>query len=287
MDNLAEQLNSLFNINSNNTEYFEKYKEYYEINKITGSKKELKRIFRSYLKHLGCESFSIFNKNYYMHLGHSEEDAVTIVKNLQSENSKKRHLKYTKTEISKQSAWSIDYWLNKGLSKEDAEHEILKINYSSSIGYSKKDYIDILDNISQKTKNAHKRGDYINSYNKVSKEEIDFFKKISSFLEVKHSTLFINVKNSKLTDKAGYSIDGYINTESGIIGIEYDGLYWHNIEKDDIRDNEIFSCRADIIGIIRISSRFFKNENINKLKNDILNGINEIKSKKRKKIRYY
>ena len=159
MCNIIEQLNSLFNINTDNVEYLNDFKEYYELNKINGSRKELKRIFRSYLKHLGCDNFSIFNKRYYTFLGHSEESAADIIKKIQSENSKKRYLKYSKSEISKQSVWSLEYWLTKGYSQEEANHKILEINYSSKVGYTEKDYTDILKNISQKTKNAHKRGD--------------------------------------------------------------------------------------------------------------------------------
>ncbi len=276
-------------INFKNDEYLKRFRLYYENYCKNKTNKELKRIFRRYLKENGLINYSILNKDYYIQLGYSEQDSIKFVQEIQSKNATSRIKKYNKFELSSQSVWSKQYWKNKGYNDEEATNEVLNRNYSSKVGYSEDEYINVIKQISKKTKKAHKNGAYINSYNKISLEEIDFFKWLIENVDknILHNALYINVKNSSITNKSGYSIDGYLKTENGIIGIEYDGLYWHSIKQDNIRDNEIFSCRNDIIGILRISSRYFKKEDEERIKKDILYGISEIKSKKRKKIRYY
>lgn len=274
-------------INYNNDKYILELYEFYNQNKKTGSNKELKKIFSLFLKKFNLKNFSILNKNYYCALGYSENEASEKVKNIQSKNAIKRHKKYTKSEVSAQSVWSKKFWLKKGLNDKDAKKKVHELNYSSKEGYTEDEYNLVINKFSNNAKNAHKRGVYIKSYNKISDEEIIFFNWLSTFSKIKHKTLWVNVVNSKLTNKAGYSIDGYLKIKEGLIGIEYDGIYWHKIEKDNIRDKEIFECRNDIIGILRVSSRYFKSTDKEKIKKDILYGINEIKNKKRKKIRYY
>jgi len=224
---------------------------------------------------------SIFSISHWIELGYNENESINIVKKIQSDNSKKRLSKYTKRELSEQSVWSKKFW-----EKTDTPHKYKQYNKMCPEFYdSIEDYTKMLELHSKTISNNIKAGKYDNflSPSTISKKEIDFFNYISTYIDCKHIQFKINCRKNGGTL---YFADGYIKKSNGIILLEFDGIYWHNIEYDKNRDSLILETRQDIIGIIRISDKYYS-----KYKNNIINNleyaIKQIESKKCKVIRFY
>ena len=63
-------------------------------------------------------------------------------------------------------------------------------------------------------------------------------------------------------------------------------LYWHNQSYDEIKDSIVLDVRPDVIGIIRVSCEYFKQNKITIIKK-LNNAINQIKSKECNRIKLY
>lgn len=249
------------------------------------SKKKIKRIIRNYIG-LAKNKSTIFSKQYWISLGWNEILALEKVKSLQTSNSNKRHLKYTKDEISKQSIWSKAYWKD-----SDNPNGYKQFNSSSREFYkSDIEYAEKKIKLSENTKYNHSIGIHRNSYGCISKSEINFFKILCELNNnIKHKSIRIDVRDSNLSKHKFRIPDGYIEVDNKIIIIEYDGHVWHNEIDDEIRTSEILECNNNIIGFIRFGHIYAsKNKNNKKeLIKNINDGITKIKNKECKTVKYY
>lgn len=224
---------------------------------------------------------SIFNSKHWIELGYSKKKSINIVRHIQSSNSNKRLLKYTPEELSSQSVFSKEFWKNTNTPEKYKE-----FNYTCREHYSTDtDYQKMKESISERNSANIKLGLHDNFLkpNIISNKEVEFFDFIKQFINVNHLQYTINCRkhHGKI-----YFADGYIKLNNKIILIEFDGIYWHNVANDIKRDLNILETRDDIIGIIRISDKFFKKHR-SKIKNSIDYGIKEIKSKENQTIRIY
>lgn len=233
---------------------------------------------------------SVINKEYWINKGLTEKETIIKIKNIQSINSKKRYEKYSKIELKKQSIWSKDFWIERGYSEKDAMEKYKSYNYACREFYKTDDEYNIIKSlISEKTKKFIKNNPekYKSFFGSISKEELIFFKNIKiEGLNIFHKTFIINIKTDNRLNKGIVKYDGYLKLKEGIILIEYDGLYWHNQVYDDIKDDIALDIRPDIIGIIRISDEYFKN-NKKELNNKLYESIKKIESKKSRRIKLY
>jgi hypothetical protein len=232
---------------------------------------------------------SPLNKEHWLKKGFSENDAIIKIKEIQSNRSNLRYEKYTKEEISRQSTWSIDYWINKGFSKEDAIKKVHEKNYSCREFWNSDDeYNEIKKIISKKTSDFIKNNPeiYKSFFGSISKEEISFFKDISTHINnIKHIEFIVNIKKSKELEQGIIKYDGYFKDDDSLILIEYDGLYWHKQDYDEIKDKICLETRNDVNGIIRISCDAYKNNN--KIINLIQDAIRKIKNKECNRVKIY
>jgi hypothetical protein len=225
---------------------------------------------------------------YYISRGYSEDDAIKMVSGYQKKFTEIKNQKYSREELSQMSVWSVAYWIGLGFSEEESKKIIRKYNGSCKECYSdEQEYYRHIQKMSES-----KKALYIDNPDKFwrertpysSKEENVFFDNLSSFLsDVKHLHFGINVQNTMLCDvynKQYIVCDGYIKCDNGIIILEYDGGYWHNMEYDEIRDKVIMSVRDDILGIIRVNDLYVKNNNIQSIKKAVEYAIKDIKGKK-------
>jgi len=230
---------------------------------------------------------------YWLNKGLSLEKAKKELHDYQSKNSKIAWEDSTKMKIN--NPIFKEYWVNKGYSINESKKIINPSNREYYRYKSDSDYEKYKLRASERVKTLWEKGIYDENHllyrtRYTSKEEkifFDYIIKENIYDNIKYEPFGINVRKSKL-NKYFLVYDGYIKTENGIILLEYDGTYWHNIKEDDFKDYEVLKIRKDIIGIIRITDTYFKNNklNINKIKKDIKDGINKIKSKKCKTIRY-
>jgi hypothetical protein len=227
---------------------------------------------------------------YWLNKGFTESVARDKIKGIQSRNSNKRYEKYTKEEISSQSVWSKSYWLNKGLCEADAIYEVSKHNYAHRNFWETDDeYAEIKKIIGKKTSTFIKENPevYASFFGSISKEEILFFDMLCEHnTNINHKQFIVNVKKSIELNQGIVKYDGYIKTSAGIILIEYDGLYWHNQSYDEIKDRITLAIRTDILGIIRVSCKHFKDNNKQTIKK-INNAIEQIKNKEGNRIKIY
>lgn len=226
---------------------------------------------------------------YWIKNGYTEEESLEKIKEAQANSGKKAWEDSIK--MKNNSPMFKEYWENIGYSKEDA----LRKRNPSCRDYFKynsdKDYEEKIIRMSEQTKALWQDDNFINKQRyesrPISQEEIDFFTLITNDItDIKHKPFGINVKN--FSDNKKYFVcDGYIKIDEGIIIFEYDGTYWHNLEEDNLKDNLIFKAREDIIGIIRITDSYYKQnkKNKNNIIKEINEAINKIKSKECKKIR--
>lgn len=126
----------------------------------------------------------------------------------------------------------------------------------------------------------------------ISKEEINFFDILNSFdLNILHKQFLVNISRCKCNDKNVKIYDGYLKTDNGIILFEYDGSYWHNEDNDKLYDDCVLDIRKDILAIIRYNDHYVKYltklKDINKIKEDTINAIEEIKNNKKGIYKFY
>ena len=226
--------------------------------------------------------------NYWLAKGFSESDSVLKVKEYQSNSGKIAWEDPIKMKTN--SPVYKEYWVSKGLSEIDA---IKKVNPNSTdyYGYNTiDDYNKHILKVSANIKNNWLNGAYDNKhikYQYFSKEEKIFFNLVKDEIDIICEPFGINVIKSNIENKYFYS-DAYIKINDKIILLEYDGTYWHNIEKDEIRDTIIFETRQDIIGIIRIKDSTYKSykNDFKKIIQKLKHGIKEIESGKRTTIKF-
>lgn len=230
-------------------------------------------------------------KEYYMSRGYSEKVSNEKVCEYQRKCVDIKNKKYTRDELSKMSVWSIYYWIELGFNENEAKQIIRKYNcYCKECYANEDDYYKQIQKLSDSKKELYKSNPDKFWRERVpysSKEENAFFDNLSSvMLEVKHLHFGVNVQNTELSlkyNKQYVVCDGYIKYDDGVIILEYDGGYWHNIEYDKIRDSVLLNLRNDILGIIRINDTFVKNNNIQTIKKEVEYAIKDIKSKKCKR----
>lgn len=313
--------NTFKDFNFNNISHFDEFYEFYKRNNTFPNNKAksigvCKKFFMQFRKSPACSQITVdywksmgyFDENeiknkisclqkqrsnisvdYWINNGYTIDDAKEKIKSIQQKNLTKKYSKYTKEELKNQSVWSKDYWINKGYSNEQAEYEVHKRNYGCREFWSSdEEYNNIKKIIADKTSYIIKHNpelykDFLNP-SSISKEEIEFFNNFDD--NIHHKQFIINVLKNSRIENTIIKYDGYTKTENGIILIEYDGLYWHNQSYDDIKDEVAFEERKDILGVIRVSDEFYK-KNKNSIKIIVQNGIEEIKSGKCRKIKFY
>lgn len=215
----------------------------------------------------------------------NSDNSSEKISEIQSFRAKKIYEKYTKEEWASKSRFGKKYWLDNGYSETDAIYECRKRNGSCRECYnSDEEYNNAMIRNSNRVKqHIHNFPEkYFREHSYVSNEEIDFFNKISKHIYgINHTGFVINVRNSRVIKRQNAIVsDGYIKCDEGIILIEYDGSYWHDVKYDEERDLEIFRLRKDIIGVIRVSDIRFHNEKIEDIIKLLEYAIENIKSKK-------
>ena len=232
---------------------------------------------------------SIWCGEFYETRGVDKETSIEKISDYQKKNSDKRVKKYTSEELGEFSPLSKYYWYKKGYNEEDANIELRKRCPSNREFYSNDDdYEKRLKDISISMKKSWSNGSYDKSFDNgknQSMEEIEFFDFISSVSDkITHIPFFMCIKNN---DNKRYVYDGYYKSnDSKIILFEYDGLYYHDEDNDNIRDTNVFENRTDILGIIRISDKYYKKNKI-KIRTEIYEAIRKIENKECKKIKLY
>jgi hypothetical protein len=185
-----------------------------------------------------------------------------------------------------------EFWISRGYTKkqaiekiEDAKQRISikAIERNKSIDYKIKRFERYKEKVGR-----------LNINHLSSKEEDIFFDFLSQNNEyfnnliIKHIPYGVQYKNE--FGEYCYKIaDGTARRNNERILIEYDGLYWHNEEIDSIKDNLILAPqkRTDIIGIIRISDKYYKSSDKNNTLQEIKNAIEKIFNKEEKIIKLY
>ena len=230
-------------------------------------------------------------KEYYLARGYSEEQAIKML-------SKEQKVKSTRT---------IEHYINKGMSEDEAYQEMLKYNWGSPLCKCHKGDIKLYNN-------AIERGNFhriltgkINAFNdsetytekfkktaanRKSKTEERCFNMIkenvdSSINNEPYIVIFPPSFISSCDNAKYYACDGYIEYNGKIIIVEYDSGLFHDKENDEKRDNDIFYLDDNVLGILRITEKFFlsiKSFNKDKKYEEIKNAIEDIKSVRRDRI---
>lgn len=162
------------------------------------------------------------------------------------------------------------YWLDRGYSEKDYYKIIRKLNPQLEEFYdNREEFLNFKERFSDIMRDVWYR-ELPNKkfFNLQSKEEIYFFKNIKEHINyINHTPFYVNLveEDSKYT----FIFDGYIKIDDKIILIEYDGLYWHDLEKDLFRDQLTIKRRDDIIGIIRFSDNYVKSNNFDTISSNI------------------
>ena len=205
------------------------------------------------------------------------------------------------------SVWAVQYWINKGMSEDEAYQEMLKYNWGSPLCKCHKGDINLYNN-------AIERGNFhriltgkINAFNdsetytekfkktaanRKSKTEERCFNMIkenvdSSINNEPYIVIFPPSFISSCDNAKYYACDGYIEYNGKIIIVEYDSGLFHDKENDEKRDNDIFYLDDNVLGILRITEKFFlsiKSFNKDKKYEEIKNAIEDIKSVRRDRI---
>jgi hypothetical protein len=186
---------------------------------------------------------SIFDFNFWIKKGYTEETAKDKVSKIQKENNKKRSFESYKNH-SKKIKFSLDYWLNCGYSLEEAK--ILRIPYLDTVKNDLKSLINkygIEKGTEKWTKRClkYKKSIKENLENRksagyVSKESLKFFIPLYKFcrrlgIERKHIYFGIGgsreffIKDNNLPENGGKFYDFTISKLNVII--EYNGIFWH------------------------------------------------------------
>jgi hypothetical protein len=229
---------------------------------------------------------SKLSKIYWLEKGFTESQAEEKISEIQSKVSKKGWATNTKTR----SIWNVDFWLAKGYSEEEARFEVLKRNPSSRHFYdTEEEWIEARKRIGTRVELFIRENPelYASFFGTVSKSEIKFFEKIKEVGAI-HESFCINILDGEI--KRVFKCDGYYKTNTGIVLIEYDGLYWHGRlepKYDEWREKLILEKRSDILGMVRISDKFVQETDQHELIKQIQHAIQTIESKKCKIIRLY
>lgn len=238
------------------------------------------------------KSASMWSVDMWINKGFDINSANTKISEIQKSNVIKNLNKYTKEDRQNRSHFHINYWLNKGYNIKEAKLQLRKIN-PMCIEFHNYDYVSFYkmkDIISKKQIINWQNGIYntvgfINS-RRQSKEEIAFFEFIKNIVGMKHKPFNVSIKDIKTNIIHRAIYDGYIKIDNMIILIEYDGKYWHNEDKDNIRDSKTLKLRKDITGIIRIECKYFK-QNKEKIIKQIYESIKKIKNNEKNRIKLY
>lgn len=246
---------------------------------------------------------SCFCKEYWIHRGFSEEEAILKISEKQKENSKKcsnekrisnspRRVEYwiekgfdlltAKNKCSefqkKASPRSTLYWTNLGYSFDEAklkvsEYQTIDINYFiSKYGEleGKERYNSWIYHPNKLTAAQENLKKVVSAYSKVSQE---LFSQISSIFPKNKFVFATSVYKGENSTSNEYVIkfdDGkwikldFVDLESKKI-IEFDGVYWHkgNEEKDRIRDLKLKELGFEVL---RITDKQYKRDSIGVIK---------------------
>ena len=199
-------------------------------------------------------SISPLKESYWINKGFSREEALELISKEQGRRSDLRYEKYDNEQISRQSVWSKQDWLDKGFSEEDSIIESHKRNYACrEFWNSDEEYNNIKKIIAKKQKEFIKNNPelYKSFFGSVSKDEVLFFDELKNAItNINHSEFIINVQKSNDLSQGIIKYDGYYKNNDSLILIEYDGLYWHKQEYDEIKDIVCLGIIYDISGII-------------------------------------
>ena len=205
------------------------------------------------------------------------------------------------------SVWAVQYWINKGMSYDDAYQEMLKYNWGSQFCKCYNGDYELYRSEIEKAMHNRILNSRINA-NKNIEEYKEMFKNVSVFtmskIEKRCFDMLINDIDdsiihepyivilpvgfkSSCNNANYYACDGYIDYNGKAIIIEYDSGVFHDKEKDEMRDTDIFFIDENVLGILRITEKFFLS--INKGNKDekykeIKNAIEDIKSARRYRI---
>ena len=205
------------------------------------------------------------------------------------------------------SVWAVQYWINKGMSYDDAYQEMLKYNWGSQFCKCYNGDYELYRSEIEKVMHNRTLNSRINA-NKNIEEYKEMFKNVSVFtmskIEKRCFDMLINDIDdsiihepyivilpvgfkSSCNNANYYACDGYIDYNGKAIIIEYDSGVFHDKEKDEMRDTDIFFIDENVLGILRITEKFFLS--INKGNKDekyteIKNAIEDIKSARRDRI---
>jgi len=205
-------------------------------------------------------------KDYWInHKNTNDINANTNISKIQKLNSEKRKIKYTNEELKIFYPLCKEFWLHNGYSNTEA---LLYRQYYNPLNIYLKN-------------NIHTRK--FNNLLHQSKEEILFFEFIKNE-NFYHRPFHILIYDNQNTHRAVY--DGYYKDDNSLILIEYDGAYWHNEERDYIRDEKTLNLRSDVTGIIRIQCKYFK-QNKETIIKQIYESIKTIKNSKENRIKLY
>lgn len=219
---------------------------------------------------------------HYLKKGYTEEDAKLALSKLQSSYSVKgkSHKEYWIDKgycsddaemMAKEYARTIsvrcdEYWRRRGYSDDEIERKKLEMNPSSVFFYDNVDeYISHFKKASEAVKKswASKYMNYCISgikegkFKSVSKSEKMIFDFLISNVNknIKHEPYIVLIPEDRRKDTVNsyfYVCDGYLNVNGGVILIEFDGVMYHNSEKDEQRDYDILSIDRSVLGIIHI-----------------------------------
>jgi len=207
---------------------------------------------------------------YWIAKGYTYNDAIEKVSDIQRISACKLSDKIKSDEDFKRkfSIWSIDHWTAKGYTEDEAKEKIKHYNPSCKEFYETTEAWNIgRQTISKRVKKLWQDGVYDDKVKMIqtrytSKQEKVFFELLLTYIPgVIYEPFGVNIRN--YSEDFYYVFDAYYKSDSGIILLEYDGSYWHDIEKDLKRDRLVLDIRSDIIGVIRTNDYFFYKNKIN------------------------
>lgn len=240
---------------------------------------------------------SIRCENYYINKGYDSNEAKMMVSDKQRKYSLcgKGKVKYwldlgfddsqaekiAKEFSRKSSVRCTEYWMSLGYSESEASKKVKEYNPSSE------DFVDYKNDIRLYTekikrckesgtnvwKNKNTRDKLIHSFKfgKVrckSNSEDEMFNFLIDNVDnrIKHEPYIVVIPDNCEIDTQNayfYSCDGYLELKNGVIIIEYDGVIYHDDERDTKRDDDILYLDKSIVGVLRIGQYYIKGGDIN------------------------
>lgn len=275
------RLEILYDIIDNNTQcdYFELYRQYSETNdmflknKIRYGNEGLERLKQKLKNKKKAIDSSHFSINFWLKRGYSEIEAREKVREIQSNNSKKRHAKAT-VESYRNIPQCIEYWLNRGFSHDEAKQkkkEYLDIHVRSYKNMIRKyGYEEGIKNINEaqvkRKKTIFEKFEVTTFGGHTSKKSIKLFKKLYKKcrrLGISKDDIFWGISGSRefATYDNGKNYFYDFTIKSLKIAIEFNGLYWHAREDVEWRRNDCtkeYSLEYDKNKRLAIENRGFK-----------------------------